>query len=134
MNSLLVNSNLKYSKLSINGSKSESNRLLILKSLYKNLSIINISDCDDTNFLEKALKESSSLINIGHAGTAMRFLTSFFSINLSISIKPNESLLARFFPIVVLPTPIIPVNTRFFFNYFTNFKFDLSQICLIFRV
>ena len=57
MNSLLVNSNLKYSKLYVNGSKSESNRLLILKSLYKNLSIINISDCDDTNFLEKALKE-----------------------------------------------------------------------------
>ena len=79
MNSFLVNSNLKYSKLSINGSKSESNRLLILKSLYKNLSIINISDCDDTNFLENALQESSSFIDIGHAGTAMRFLTSFFS-------------------------------------------------------
>ena len=80
MNSLLVNSNLKYSKLSINGSKSESNRLLILKSLYKNLSIINISDCDDTNFLENALQGSSSIVDIGHAGTAMRFLTSFFSI------------------------------------------------------
>ena len=80
MNSLLVNSNLKYSKLFINGSKSESNRLLILRSLYKNLSIINISDCDDTKFLENALKKSSSFIDIGHAGTAMRFLTSLFSL------------------------------------------------------
>lgn len=80
MNSLLVNSNLKYSKLSVNGSKSESNRLLILKSLYKNLSIINISDCDDTIFLNNALNKSSSIVDIGHAGTAMRFLTSFFSI------------------------------------------------------
>ena len=42
MNALLVNSNLKYSKLSVNGSKSESNRVLMLKSIYKNLSIINI--------------------------------------------------------------------------------------------
>ena len=80
MNSLLVNSNLKYSKLSINGSKSESNRLLILKSLYKNLSIINISDCDDTIFLNNALNKNSSIVDFGHAGTAMRFLTSFFSI------------------------------------------------------
>ncbi len=80
MNSLLVNSNLKYSKLYVNGSKSESNRLLILKSLYKNLSIINISDCDDTIFLNNALNKSSSIVDIGHAGTAMRFLTSFFSI------------------------------------------------------
>ena len=80
MNSLLVNSNLKYSKLSVNGSKSESNRLLILKSLFKNLSIINISDCDDTIFLNNALNKSSSIVDIGHAGTAMRFLTSFFAI------------------------------------------------------
>lgn len=80
MNSLLVNSNLKYRKLYIPGSKSESNRLLILKSLFKELSIINISDCDDTNFLENGLQGSSSFIDIGHAGTAMRFLTSLFSI------------------------------------------------------
>ena len=80
MNALLVNSNLIYSKLYIPGSKSESNRLLILKSLYKNLSIINISDCDDTIFLNNAINKSSSIVDIGHAGTAMRFLTSLFSI------------------------------------------------------
>ena len=66
MNSLLVNSNLKYSKLSVNGSKSESNRLLILKSLYKNLSIINISDCDDTIFLNNALNKSSSIVAVSY--------------------------------------------------------------------
>ena len=102
MNSLLVNSNLKYSELSINGSKSESNRLLILKSLYKNLSIINISDCDDTNFLEKALKESSSLIHIGHAGTAMRFLTSFFSIQAKSPKTISGSLRMKQRPIKIL--------------------------------
>jgi len=102
MNSLLVNSNLKYSKLSINGSKSESNRLLILKSLYKNLSIINISDCDDTNFLENALQESSSFIDIGHAGTAMRFLTSFFSVQAKSPKTISGSLRMKQRPIKIL--------------------------------
>ena len=102
MNSLLVNSNLKYSKLSINGSKSESNRLLILKSLYKNLSIINISDCDDTNFLENALQESSGFIDIGHAGTAMRFLTSFFSVQAKSPKTISGSLRMKQRPIKIL--------------------------------
>ena len=102
MNSLLVNSNLKYSKLFINGSKSESNRLLILKSLYKNLSIINISDCDDTNFLENALKKRSSFIDIGHAGTAMRFLTSLFSIQAKSPKTISGSLRMKQRPIKIL--------------------------------
>ena len=102
MNSLLVNSNLKYSKLSINGSKSESNRLLILKSLYKNLSIINISDCDDTNFLENALQESSGFIDIGHAGTAMRFLTSLFSVQAKSPKTISGSLRMKQRPIKIL--------------------------------
>ena len=102
MNSLLVNSNLKYSKLFINGSKSESNRLLILKSLYKNLSIINISDCDDTNFLENALKKRSSFIDIGHAGTAMRFLTSLFSIQANSPKTISGSLRMKQRPIKIL--------------------------------
>ena len=102
MNSLLVNSNLKYSKLYVNGSKSESNRLLILKSLYKNLSIINISDSDDTNFLENALRTKSSFIDIGHAGTAMRFLTSLFSIQAKSTKTISGSLRMKQRPIKIL--------------------------------
>ena len=102
MNSLLVNSNLKYSKLYISGSKSESNRLLILKSLYKNLSIINISDSDDTNFLENALKTKSSFIDIGHAGTAMRFLTSLFSIQAKSTKTISGSLRMKERPVKIL--------------------------------
>mgnify|MGYP005682376623 FL=1 len=64
----------------IPGSKSESNRLLILSSLFKKLSLENISNSDDTNYLLKALSSKSSTIDIGHAGTAMRFLTSYFSL------------------------------------------------------
>ena len=64
----------------ISGSKSESNRLLILKSFYRNLEIENLSDSDDSLVLSKHLKNLSNNIDIGHAGTAMRFLTAFLSI------------------------------------------------------
>lgn len=67
-------------KVSISGSKSESNRSLILKQLHSALVIENVSDSDDSKYLEKALKTSDGIIDIGHAGTAMRFLTSYFSI------------------------------------------------------
>jgi len=66
--------------LKISGSKSESNRLLILKHLFKNIEIENLSDSDDTNILKNILREPSEKINVHQAGTAMRFLTAFFSI------------------------------------------------------
>ncbi|MBL4746120.1 MAG: 3-phosphoshikimate 1-carboxyvinyltransferase [Flavobacteriaceae bacterium] len=65
--------------IQITGSKSESNRLLILQQLYPNLAIENLSNSDDTQLLEKALKSELEVVNIGHAGTAMRFLTAYFA-------------------------------------------------------
>jgi 3-phosphoshikimate 1-carboxyvinyltransferase len=64
----------------ITGSKSETNRLLVLQQFYPNLKIENISNSDDSKLMQKALASTSSEINIGHAGTAMRFLTSYFSV------------------------------------------------------
>ncbi|MGC1631607.1 MAG: 3-phosphoshikimate 1-carboxyvinyltransferase [Gelidibacter sp.] len=66
-------------KIVITGSKSESNRLLLLQALYPELEIHNVSNSDDSEVMQKALKSSSNLIDINHAGTAMRFLTAFFS-------------------------------------------------------
>ncbi len=66
--------------IQITGSKSESNRLLILQQFYANLKIDNISNSDDTTVLQKALESTSNEINIGHAGTAMRFLTAYYSV------------------------------------------------------
>ena len=63
----------------ISGSKSESNRLLILQKLFPEITIENLSDSDDTHHLQHALTTEESEINIGHAGTAMRFLTAFFA-------------------------------------------------------
>ena len=81
--SLILNKSsvLSGSFLSITGSKSESNRLLILKALYPNITILNLSKSDDTNVLHKALASNSDTVDIHHAGTAMRFLTAFFAIS-----------------------------------------------------
>lgn len=62
----------------ISGSKSESNRMLVLQKLFKEITIQNLSDSDDTHHLQHALSTQDTEINIGHAGTAMRFLTAFF--------------------------------------------------------
>lgn len=67
-------------EISISGSKSESNRLLILQQLIDGLAIENNSDSDDSMHLKHALQTKDNLIDIGHAGTAMRFLTAYFSI------------------------------------------------------
>ncbi|WP_343660039.1 3-phosphoshikimate 1-carboxyvinyltransferase [Chryseobacterium sp.] len=64
----------------ISGSKSISNRLLILESLFSNIKIGNLSNSQDTQLLKKALSENTEVVDIHHAGTAMRFLTSYYSI------------------------------------------------------
>lgn len=61
-------------------SKSISNRVLIINSLsYSPYTISNLSDSDDTKVLDQVLNTNSNTFNIGHAGTAMRFLTAFLS-------------------------------------------------------
>jgi 3-phosphoshikimate 1-carboxyvinyltransferase len=66
--------------IQISGSKSISNRLLILESLFSNIQIGNLSNSQDTSLLKKALSENTEVVDIHHAGTAMRFLTSYYSI------------------------------------------------------
>ncbi len=60
-------------------SKSESNRLLILQALSKGeLKAENLSDSVDTKLMIEGLASKQININIGDAGTAMRFLTAYF--------------------------------------------------------
>lgn len=81
MNFLVSHPNKKVNNsFDISGSKSESNRLLILKYLLGNIEIKNLSDSDDTNVLQKGLLSKSGIVDVGHAGTAMRFLTAYLSI------------------------------------------------------
>ena len=72
----------------ISGSKSESNRLILLRAYMSYFKIFNLSDSDDTQLMLSAIESDKKEINIGHAGTAMRFLTSYYS-----SISENSKIL-----------------------------------------
>ena len=75
------------SLIKITGSKSETNRLLLLQALYPNITLENTSNSDDSEVMVEALLKSkiknqkSLIIDVHHAGTAMRFLTAFFAIH-----------------------------------------------------
>lgn len=81
MSYLISHNNNSFSNsFEISGSKSESNRLLILNSIYGNLKIDNLSNSDDTVILDKYITSLENQIDVHHAGTAMRFLTALLSI------------------------------------------------------
>lgn len=65
--------------LKITGSKSESNRMLILQARFSNIILENLSNSDDTKILQQALKKHQGTIDVHHAGTAMRFLTAYYA-------------------------------------------------------
>jgi 3-phosphoshikimate 1-carboxyvinyltransferase len=69
------------SQLNITGSKSETNRLLLLKALFPNITLANTSNSDDSEVMQKALIGNDKIVDIHHAGTAMRFLTAYFAVN-----------------------------------------------------
>lgn len=67
--------------INLPASKSISNRLLILNALCSQPSQIdNLSDSDDTTVMVEALKGDLKHIDIGAAGTAMRFLTAYLTL------------------------------------------------------
>ena len=74
------------SEIKVTGSKSETNRLLLLQALFSNISLENTSNSDDSEVMVKALAQNPEpkanhpeIIDIHHAGTAMRFLTAYFA-------------------------------------------------------
>lgn len=68
------------SLVQITGSKSESNRLLLLQALFPEIELNNVSNSDDSNLMMKALASTEKVVDIHHAGTAMRFLTAYFAV------------------------------------------------------
>ena len=66
-------------KVTITGSKSETNRLLLLQSVFPSISVGNISNSDDAQVMQRGLATAVGEVDIHHAGTAMRFLTSYFA-------------------------------------------------------
>ncbi|MFE3847368.1 3-phosphoshikimate 1-carboxyvinyltransferase [Flavobacterium sp. LB3P45] len=68
-------------RIAVTGSKSETNRLLLLQALFPNITLANTSNSDDSEVMQKALKGNEEIVDIHHAGTAMRFLTAYFAVN-----------------------------------------------------
>ncbi|MDR0395578.1 MAG: 3-phosphoshikimate 1-carboxyvinyltransferase, partial [Tannerella sp.] len=81
MNYLIKAPEKTYVEIYLPASKSISNRVLLLNALCSHpKEIKNISVCDDTDVMIKALHDEGGEINIGAAGTAMRFLTAYLSL------------------------------------------------------
>lgn len=91
-----------HGNINISGSKSESNRLLTLRAYTSFFNINNLSDSDDTKTMNSSLKSDKEEINIGHAGTAMRFLTSYYSSILNSSKILTGSSRMKERPILIL--------------------------------
>ena len=63
-------------------SKSIANRALVIAALCgAEEKLNNLSDCDDTQAVIRALSSNDEVKNIGAAGTAMRFLTAYYAIS-----------------------------------------------------
>ena len=88
--------------IEITGSKSETNRLLLLQALFPNLKIENLSNSDDAQVMQKGLATSSGKVDIHHAGTAMRFLTAYFATQQGKSITLTGSQRMKERPIRIL--------------------------------
>ena len=71
---------IKNNSIEVPTSKSIANRLLIIQALAKTGEIKNLSTANDTVILHKMLRTLPMIMDVGHAGTAFRFLTSFLSI------------------------------------------------------
>jgi 3-phosphoshikimate 1-carboxyvinyltransferase len=121
------------SQLNITGSKSETNRLLLLQALFPNISIENASNSDDSEVMTKALvpntqkpASNNQVIDIHHAGTAMRFLTAFFAIqeNRTVTLTGSPRMKER--PIKILVEALLQLGAKI--EYIDNEGFPPIKI------
>lgn len=89
--------NFKDSTVRLPGSKSESNRALIIQALRRDdIKIHNLSESDDTKLLKNALASNADTVNVMNAGTAMRFLIAYYAATgKNIIITGNERMTQR---------------------------------------
>lgn len=66
--------------INLPSSKSISNRVLVISAIsYNPYEVRNLSDSDDTRVMQQIFTSNATVFDIGHAGTAMRFLTAFLA-------------------------------------------------------
>ena len=100
------------SAISITGSKSETNRLLLLKALFSNITLANTSNSDDSEVMQKALKGNEEIVDIHHAGTAMRFLTAYFAVNEGREVVLTGSPRMKERPIKILVDALLQLGAK----------------------
>lgn len=85
-------------------SKSISNRALIISALSgREIDSCDVAKCDDTDAMLNALSDKGAKeVNIGAAGTAMRFLTAYYSVQQGREVVLDGSERMRHRPIKVL--------------------------------
>ncbi|HQV98263.1 MAG TPA: 3-phosphoshikimate 1-carboxyvinyltransferase, partial [Saprospiraceae bacterium] len=68
-------------EITLDGSKSISNRVLLIRALCNQyFKIDNLSHSDDTITMERLLNSNETLYDAGHAGTTFRFLTAYLAV------------------------------------------------------
>jgi 3-phosphoshikimate 1-carboxyvinyltransferase len=89
--------NEKDSIIPLPGSKSESNRILIINALTGGkIPIHNLSKAADTELLKNALSSTEDTVNVLNAGTAMRFLIAYYAATQkNITLSGNERMMQR---------------------------------------
>ena len=95
------------------GSKSLSNRALLIMALSGGTAVSGLARCDDTEVMLRALGSGGGEINVGAAGTAMRFLTAYFAVadpGRSVIIDGSERMRQR--PIGVLVDALRSLGAR----------------------
>lgn len=109
------------SQIAITGSKSETNRLLLLQALLSGISLENTSNSDDSEVMIKALQSLNSVIDIHHAGTAMRFLTAYFAIqeNREVVLTGSDRMKER--PIKILVEALQQLGAEIAYEQNTGF-------------
>lgn len=105
------------STIKITGSKSETNRLLLLQALYPNLTLKNTSNSDDSDVMLKILNSNWQVppfgvrgLDIHHAGTAMRFLTAYFSMQENSEVVLTGSSRMKERPIKILVDALLKLG------------------------
>jgi len=74
-------------KVTLDGSKSLSNRALILEALCgESFDLQNLSTSHDTKTLQKLLKKGGKIFDAGHAGTTFRFMTAYLAFRKGVQI------------------------------------------------
>ena len=130
---LLLKSKVLYlkSEIKITGSKSETNRLLLLQALYPNITLENTSNSDDSEVMRNALRFQPMVPgyrtrDVHHAGTAMRFLTAYFASKANTKVVLTGSSRMKERPIKILVEALKKLGAKI--DYLENDGFPPIKI------